>query len=48
MHHDVDFALYTTEKICTLINGKIHFEDEAHVHEHRHVHPYGKVPHQHD
>ena len=46
--HDLDFALYTTDKICTLKDGKIEFEDEAHVHVHRHVHPLGKVPHQHE
>ncbi len=46
--HDLDFALYTTDKICTLKDGRIEFEDEAHVHVHRHVHPLGKVPHQHE
>jgi cobalt/nickel transport system ATP-binding protein len=46
--HDLDFALYTTDKICTLKDGKIEFEDEAHVHVHRHVHPLGEVPHQHE
>ena len=46
--HDVDFALYTTDKICTIKNGKIHFEDEAQVHAHRHLHPHGRYPHRHD
>jgi cobalt/nickel transport system ATP-binding protein len=46
--HDLDFALYTTDKIATLNNGKIEFQDEDHVHEHRHVHPLGKVPHKHE
>ena len=46
--HDVDFALYTTDKICTITEGKIHFEDEAQVHVHRHLHPHGRYPHQHD
>jgi cobalt/nickel transport system ATP-binding protein len=46
--HDLDFALYATDKICTLKNGKIEFEDKAHVHLHRHVHPLGEVPHQHE
>ncbi len=46
--HDLDFALYTTDKICTIKDGKIDFEDEAHVHVHRHMHPQGRVPHQHD
>jgi cobalt/nickel transport system ATP-binding protein len=46
--HDLDFALYTTDKICTLKGGKIEFEDKARVHVHRHVHPLGEVPHQHE
>jgi cobalt/nickel transport system ATP-binding protein len=46
--HDIDFALYTTDKIYTITEGKIKFEDVAHVHEHRHIHPHGKVPHQHE
>jgi cobalt/nickel transport system ATP-binding protein len=46
--HDLDFALYTTDKICTLKDGKIEFEDEERVHVHRHVHPLGEVPHQHE
>ena len=46
--HDIDFALYTTDRICTLKDGKINFEDEAHVHVHQHIHPHGKYPHQHD
>jgi cobalt/nickel transport system ATP-binding protein len=45
--HDLDFALYATDKICTLKDGKIEFEDKERVHEHRHVHPLGEVPHQH-
>ena len=46
--HDIDFALYTTDKICTIVDGKIHYEEEAHVHVHRHLHPHGHHPHQHD
>ncbi len=46
--HDLDFALYATDKICTLKDGKIEFEDKEHVHEHRHLHPLGEVPHQHE
>jgi len=45
--HDVDFALYTTDKICTIKDGKIQFEDEAQVHVHRHLHPHGRYPHKH-
>jgi cobalt/nickel transport system ATP-binding protein len=46
--HDIDFALYTTNKICTIKDGKIQFEDEAQVHAHRHLHPHGRYPHQHE
>ncbi|MGD1975057.1 MAG: ABC transporter ATP-binding protein [Desulfobacterales bacterium] len=46
--HDIDFALQTTDKICTIKDGKINFDPDAQVHEHRHLHPLGKVPHQHD
>ena len=46
--HDIDFLLYTTDKICTLKHGQIIFEDESHIHEHRHVHPYGRSPHKHE
>lgn len=46
--HDIDFALYATDNICTIKNGKIEFEAEAQVHVHRHLHPQGRVPHQHD
>ena len=46
--HDIDFALYTTDKVCTIKDGKIHYEDEAHVHVHRHMHPHGHHPHKHD
>ena len=45
--HDIDFALYATNKICTIVHGKISFEDEAQVHVHRHVHPHGRYPHKH-
>ena len=46
--HDLDFALYATDKICTLKDGKIEFEDKERVHEHRHMPPLGEVPHQHE
>jgi cobalt/nickel transport system ATP-binding protein len=46
--HDLDFALYTTDKICTLQDGKIEFVEKERVHAHRHVHPLGEVPHQHE
>jgi cobalt/nickel transport system ATP-binding protein len=45
--HDIDFLLYTTEKICSIKHGRIIFEDESHIHEHRHIHPHGLKPHKH-
>ena len=32
--HEIDFLLYTTDKICTIIKGRIIFEDEAQIHPH--------------
>jgi cobalt/nickel transport system ATP-binding protein len=46
--HDIDFLLYTTSKICTIKHGKIIVEDDAQIHEHRHVHPHGRYPHEHE
>jgi cobalt/nickel transport system ATP-binding protein len=46
--HDMDFLLYTTDKICTIKRGRIIFEDEAQTHVHRHVHPHGRYPHKHE
>ena len=46
--HDIDFAMQTTDKICTIKDGKIDFDAEAQVHVHRHMHPQGQIPHQHD
>ena len=45
--HDIDFLLSTTDKICTIKQGKIIFDDEEHIHEHRHIHPLGRSPHKH-
>ena len=46
--HDIDFALYATNKICTIRNGKISFEDDSQIHVHRHLHPHGRYPHKHE
>ena len=46
--HDIDFLSNTTDKICTLINGEIIFEDESHIHVNRHLHPHGRYPHEHE
>jgi cobalt/nickel transport system ATP-binding protein len=46
--HDIDFLMTTTNQIFTLENGKIHKEDKSSIHMHRHAHPHGKYPHEHD
>ena len=46
--HDIDFSLYATDKLCTISNGKIDFEDESQIHVHRHMHPHGSYPHRHE
>ncbi len=45
--HDIDFLLSTTDRICTIKQGRIIFDDEEHIHEHRHIHPHGRSPHKH-
>lgn len=46
--HDIDFLLSTTDQIYTIKNGKILFDDKLQIHEHRHVHPHGQYPHEHE
>lgn len=46
--HDWDFLAETTSKLYTIDHGHLHQCDEAHVHEHRHIHLYGDQPHQHN
>ena len=46
--HDIDFLKTTTRQIYTLKDGKILSEDEFQIHVHRHAHPLGKFPHEHD
>ena len=45
--HDWDFLAETTSHLYALENGRIHRCEEDHIHQHRHVHPYGDRPHQH-
>lgn len=45
--HDWDFLEDTTSSLYTLDNGHIHKCAEGHIHEHRHIHPYGDRPHHH-
>ena len=46
--HDIDFLLNTTDRICTIKEGRIDYEDTAHIHVHQHAHPHGSHPHKHD
>ncbi len=45
--HDWDFLAATTNRLCTIDHGHIHACTEDHIHDHRHVHPYGDHPHEH-
>ena len=46
--HDIDFLSQTADKICTIKEGRIDYEDTAHIHVHKHAHPHGGQPHKHD
>lgn len=45
--HDWDFLAETTSELYALENGHLFKCREGHIHEHRHVHPYGNRPHHH-
>ncbi len=45
--HDIDFLLDMTNRICTMVEGKITEEDESHIHVHRHIHQHGRYSHEH-
>lgn len=45
--HDWDFLAKTTAELYTLEKGTLMKCREGHIHEHRHVHPYGNRPHHH-
>jgi cobalt/nickel transport system ATP-binding protein len=46
--HDIDFLSETTDAIYAMVNGRIHFDQELHVHQHVHAHPHGIYTHEHD
>lgn len=46
--HDWDFLAETTSSLYTIDNGRLALCDQAHVHEHRHIHLYGDKPHSHN
>jgi cobalt/nickel transport system ATP-binding protein len=45
--HDWDFLAETTSVLYTIEHGHLHKCGKGHIHEHRHIHPYGNHPHQH-
>lgn len=45
--HDWDFLHDTTNHLYTIDHGRIRQCDEAHIHEHKHIHEYGDKPHHH-
>ncbi len=45
--HDWDFLADTTQALYAMENGSIYKCGDDHIHEHRHVHPYGNRPHHH-
>ncbi|MDJ0623371.1 MAG: ABC transporter ATP-binding protein [Desulfocapsaceae bacterium] len=45
--HDWDFLAETTDHLYALEEGLVHRCEEDHIHQHRHVHPYGDRPHHH-
>lgn len=45
--HDWDFLADTTQALYAMENGALYKCKDDHIHDHRHVHPYGDRPHRH-
>lgn len=45
--HEYDFLTATANPIYTMENGRILIDEALHVHQHRHAHRVGQVPHRH-
>ena len=45
--HEYDFLTATANPIYTMENGRILIDEALHVHQHRHAHRVGRVPHRH-
>jgi len=45
--HEFDFLSELADRLYTLQNGTIQQDAGLHLHQHSHVHPYGKQPHKH-
>jgi cobalt/nickel transport system ATP-binding protein len=46
--HEIDFLSLTTESIYTLTDGRILLDERIAVHAHKHAHPHGTLPHEHE
>jgi cobalt/nickel transport system ATP-binding protein len=46
--HEIDFLSQTADAIYTMKNGRILLEDRIEVHAHKHAHPHGTLPHEHE
>lgn len=46
--HDWDFLVETTDVMYAMEKGQLYKCKEDHIHEHRHIHPYGNRPHKHN
>ncbi len=45
--HDWDFLVRTTNNLYLLKDGQLIKKDMSILHKHKHVHPYGDIPHEH-
>ena len=46
--HEIDFLSQTTDAIYTMKAGRILLDDRMEVHAHKHAHPHGTLPHEHE
>jgi cobalt/nickel transport system ATP-binding protein len=46
--HEIDFLFQTTGAIYTMRGGRILLDDQIAVHDHKHAHPHGTYPHEHE
>jgi len=46
--HEIDFLFQTTDAIYTMKRGSILLDDRIAVHDHKHAHPHGTYPHEHE
>lgn len=46
--HEIDFLSQTTQAIYTMTDGRILLDERIEVHAHKHAHPHGTLPHEHE